>query len=217
VSKRPMSPALRAAAVILAAGESRRLGRPKQLLPVHGEPLLRRVAAEVCGSLCSDVGVVVGEQASAVSACVAGLPVTVIVNPDWREGMASSIRHGVSWASGEACEGVVLVACDQPALMCSHVDRLVERWRSGPRIVASRYAGSLGVPAVFSRELFVSLLSLRGRGGAKSLIAAEDNVAWVDWPEGELDIDTPADAARLAMTSPRFLGSGSGGTPFRIR
>jgi molybdenum cofactor cytidylyltransferase len=159
--------------------------------------MLRRIAREVCRSECVGVGVVVGDESPEVRRCVEGLPVTTVVNPDWREGMASSIQRGISWVSGQACEAVVLIVCDQPSLTKAHVDELIERWRSGARIAASRYADTLGVPAVFSRELFASLLSLRGQSGAKGLIRAERDVAVIDWPEGAMDIDTPADAARL--------------------
>ncbi|MGD0530446.1 MAG: NTP transferase domain-containing protein, partial [Polyangiaceae bacterium] len=84
---------MKVAAVLLAAGDSRRLGRAKQLLPYRGTPLLRRLASEACASRC-DVGVVIHERNGAVEACLDGLPVHVIGNPEWAEGMASSIRRG---------------------------------------------------------------------------------------------------------------------------
>jgi molybdenum cofactor cytidylyltransferase len=136
------------------------------------------------------VAVVVQENDAAVVACLEGLPVTVIPNPGWAEGIASSIRRGVEWATRQASDAVLLLVCDQPALDAAHIDRLLSRYGTGARVVASSYADSLGVPALFGRELFGALLSVRGSTGAKRVIR-------VDWPEGVLDVDTPEDAARL--------------------
>jgi molybdenum cofactor cytidylyltransferase len=189
---------MRIAAVVLAAGESRRLGTPKQLLSYRGQPLLRAIAREACGSRCDDVAVVVRENDTAIAACLEGLPVTVVANPGWAEGIASSIRRGVEWATRQGAGAVLLLVCDQPALNAAHIDRLVSRYGAGARVVASRYADSLGVPALFGRELFGALLSVRGSTGAKRVIRDEKYAVAVDWPEGVLDVDTPADAARMA-------------------
>jgi CTP:molybdopterin cytidylyltransferase MocA len=188
---------VRTAAVILAAGESRRLGRPKQLLRYRGKPLLRTLAMEACASRCDGIGVVVRGGDPAIDACLEGLPVHVLVNPAWAEGMASSIRVGVTWADREGYDGVGLLLSDQFALTASHVDALAGACRPGTAIVASRYGGALGVPALFVRAVFPALLALRGAGGAKAVIRAARRVVAVDWPEGSLDVDTPEDAARL--------------------
>jgi CTP:molybdopterin cytidylyltransferase MocA len=185
------------AAVLLAAGESRRLGRPKQLLPHGGQPLLRVLATEIVSSQCESTAVVLSGRDPAVRACLEGLPVAILVNAESAEGMASSIRRGVAWASRERADGVLLMVCDQPALTREHVDRLLDARSAGTRIVASRYEGGLGVPALFSREMFGALLALRGDMGARKLIQAEEGVLAVDWPAGAVDIDTPEDAAAL--------------------
>jgi molybdenum cofactor cytidylyltransferase len=143
------------------------------------------------------VAVVVQENDAAVVACLEGLPVTVIPNPGWAEGIASSIRRGVEWATRQASDAVLLLVCDQPALDAAHIDRLLSRYGTGARVVASSYADSLGVPALFGRELFGALLSVRGSTGAKQVIRDERDAVAVDWPEGVLDVDTPEDAARL--------------------
>jgi molybdenum cofactor cytidylyltransferase len=155
------------------------------------------LASEVCASACDRVAVVVREGDPAVEACLEGLPVNVLVNPDWVEGMASSVRRGVAWADRQACDGALLLVCDQPALTATHVDALLRAHANGARIVASRYGGTLGVPALFSRAMFDALLELRGPAGARRLIRAGEGVIAVDWPEGVLDVDTAEDAARL--------------------
>jgi CTP:molybdopterin cytidylyltransferase MocA len=188
---------MKVAALLLAAGESRRLGRAKQLLAYRGRPLLRALAIEACASRCDAVGVVIQERNAAIEACLDGLPVHVIANPEWPEGMASSIRRGARWADCAGFDAVVLLVCDQPALTAAHVDALLDASRSGARVVASRYGRALGVPALFTRGVMPSLLRLRGDVGARSLIRVEAHVTAVDWPEGAFDVDTAADAARL--------------------
>jgi len=183
-----------AAAVILAAGESRRLGRPKQLLPVRGVPLLRAIAIEACASSCARVFVVLGARESAIRPCLDGLRVAIVDNPEWTEGIASSVRHGVAAAIRDGSSAVVLLTCDQPALTASHVDALLAC--PARDAVASRYAGTVGVPARFDRRLFPALLALRGDAGAKRILRARE-VAAIDWPEGARDIDTPADVEAL--------------------
>lgn len=189
---------------MLAAGSSSRLGRPKQLLPYMGQPLLRAVASEACASRCAPVGVVVRVDDAAARAALAGLSVTFITNTDSAEGIASSIRAAVAWAAhDEQCDGVVLLACDQPALRSEHVDALVARAAADAlahtraHAVASHYADIIGIPAFFPRSLFRALAALRGASGARELLRAEPTVLIVDWPEGAFDVDTPQDAARL--------------------
>lgn len=188
-------------AVILAAGGSRRLGRAKQLLLHHDQPLLRAIAAQVCASSCARAAVVLGADADVIRGAVAGLALEVLTNPTWEEGMASSIRCGVAWAEG--CAALVLLVCDQPRLSADHVDRLAAAWRAsaaqqdGGCIIASRYAGVLGVPALFPRRTFAALRALRGGQGARELLRGGEPVIAVDWPDGAADVDTPQDAARL--------------------
>ena len=183
------------AGVVLAAGASTRLGQPKQLLPFRGRPLVR-LAAEEALAVCGRVAVVVGASRDAVVKALAGAPVTVVDNPDWAEGMASSIVAGVAWASHAACAAVLLLACDQPHVHASHLAGLVSAWRRTGRPAASSYDGTLGVPAVFPAACFTRLLALRGAAGARRILVEADAQP-VAWPEGAFDIDTPEDALRL--------------------
>jgi CTP:molybdopterin cytidylyltransferase MocA len=183
-------------AVVLAAGASRRLGRPKQLVVHRGRTLVRAAVEEALASSCNRVGVVLGARAHAISAAMSGLDVDVVVNRAWREGVASSIRAGVSWARQRECAAALFVLCDQPALTSAHLDRLAQAHEGGAPIVASRYGDVLGVPALFDRAELPALLELRGDEGAKRVIH-ERGALGIDWPEGGRDIDTQDDVAWL--------------------
>lgn len=182
------------AAVVLAAGGSRRLGHPKQLLLHDGRSLVRRTVEAALAAGCAPVVVVLGAHPEAVRAALAGLDVAFSVNPRWRDGMASSIRCGVERLSAE--EGVraaLLLVCDQPRLTAAVLGRLIAEFDGAAgRRVACRYADTVGVPALFERSLFGELLGLTGDRGAKALLQADpERLRVVPWPEGELDVDEP--------------------------
>jgi molybdenum cofactor cytidylyltransferase len=185
-------------AVVLAAGASRRLGRPKQLVPFRGRPLLRAVVEQALGSRCDAVLVVLGANAEAIAFVLEGLAVDVVSNPEWHEGLAASIRCGIQAAERRAWRGALLLPCDQPGLTATHLDRLVEAHATGATLVASRYDGTLGVPALFDRRWFAALGALRGDEGAKHIIRRAADVAVVDFAAGAFDLDTEHDVARIA-------------------
>ncbi len=179
------------ACAILAAGASHRLGRPKQLLPIDGMPLVRRLVERLASPVLDAIGVVVGAHAGEVIAALDGSDVSRVVNGAWSEGMASSIRAAVAWASDH--DALVLAVVDQPHLDAAHVERLVARWRTGAPIVASAYAGTLGAPALFDASCFPALAALHGDRGAAALVRSREDAARIDWPEGGVDLDTVAD------------------------
>lgn len=187
------------AGVILAAGASTRLGSPKQLAEVGGERLLERAVRIAQAAGLSPIIVVLGARALDVQAACRLTGVHVVINQEWTEGMASSVRLGVL-AAGEAAEGLVLMTCDQPAANASHLHSLVERGGTDG-VVGSHYAGRNGVPAYFPRSRFVELVDLRGDTGARAML---EEAPAVELPGGELDVDTP-EALELARL--RFGGS----------
>jgi molybdenum cofactor cytidylyltransferase len=183
-------------AVLLAAGASSRLGEPKQLLKSKGLSLLRHAAVTACASRASEVIIVLGYEAPRMRSELAGLPVLVLENPLWREGISSSIRLAVSSLSADS-EGVLLMVCDQPRLSSLHLNALIDAFdRSAGRPVASAYRGSTGVPALFPRRLFTELLLLGGDRGAKGVLYTHaEELITIQWADGALDVDTDADVS----------------------
>jgi len=201
-------------AVILAAGGSSRLGQPKQLLIFRGETLVGRAVQAAAG--CEPILVVVGENREAIkraldirdsriSSCSRlelGARPAIIENGEWRRGVGTSIRRGLEQLPNFV-EAAVLLTCDQPYLDASIVSQLIAaQAETGKPIVASSYADTLGVPALFDRSYFDALLALADDSGAKSLIAARpDDVAAISFEKGAIDIDTPEDFQRLIAQS----------------
>ena len=171
-------------AAILAAGASSRLGRPKQLELVDGEPLLRRTARVVLAARIARCAVVLGAHREQVAPTLAGLDVDVVDNAGWAEGMASSVRAAAAWADARAADALLLVVCDQTELATPHLDALLAL--AGARAVASGYSGTAGVPAVFPRAMFAALAALTGDRGARGLLG---DAIVVPWEPGARDLD----------------------------
>jgi molybdenum cofactor cytidylyltransferase len=192
-------------AVVLAAGGSTRLGQAKQLLTFpDGETLVHSAVRVAREGGCEIVCVVTGEGHEQVAQAVADLCPVIICNENWTRGIGSSIRLGVTQLRNVCA--IVLFACDQPALDGAVVRALIkQREQTGHAIVASHYADTLGVPALFDRSCFADLERLPDGSGAKGLIEAEPaRVAKVEFPSGELDLDSPENlqAWRRAQRSP---------------
>ncbi len=180
------------AAVVLAAGASRRLGRAKQSLEIGGETLLERAVRVAVEAELEPVIVVVRTADVALELCGCDLVVNALAD----EGMASSIRAGVTRAQELGVAGVVVMACDQVALRAEHLRDLCGEV---DRVAGSGYAGKVGIPAYFPAEKFLGLMELRGDVGARELLLGAAVVA--DEALG-LDVDTEADVERAR----RMLG-----------
>ncbi len=185
--------------VLLAAGASTRMGEPKQLIEVGGAPLIVRSVQTALESAAWPVVVVLGAYTEKIRPRLARLPVLIAENPAWAEGMASSLRTGVDTLRtfSRALDGALLAVADQPAFSADVIARLVAaRRETGRGIVAARYAGRLGVPALFGREHFAALTALTGEEGARHFLAAHASTTEaVDMPELAVDLDTPEDLA----------------------
>jgi molybdenum cofactor cytidylyltransferase len=187
-------------AVILAAGASRRLGEPKQLVRLNGETLIHRMARTAL-ECCHPVVVILGSGWEKIRAELSDLDVCCVRNLDWEEGMASSLRTAVTAIPLEAQAALFLV-CDQPAVDHALLTSMMALHHGHPwRRIACGYAGTRGIPAILPRADFDALLELRGDRGAKPLLQAE-GVLEVGFPAGDLDLDRPEDLARLSFGLP---------------
>ena len=188
-------------AVILAAGSSSRMGRPKQTLQFENESLLRRSAVAALDAGCSPVIVVTGANAEVSRQELEGLTVREIWNPKWKTGMGSSIAAGIRDLLDKDPDvtAAVIMLCDQPYVDADVISRLVSSHRLARHtVIGSKYAGGFGVPALFTRSLFGELSELEGTSGAKAVISRHAREThFIAFPEGEIDIDTPDDYVRL--------------------
>ena len=189
--------------IILAAGGSSRLGKPKQLLQFEGKTLLRRAADAMIASLCNPVVVVLGAESEKTAAAIAGLPVHVCFNDDWETGMGSSIRKGINEMLRVApnISAVVIMLCDQPLITTENINELAAKFAATQNsIIASRYNGVSGVPALFSSEMFDALSQIEGDKGARDLIRERmASIETIEMREAAVDIDTPGDAELLEV------------------
>lgn len=191
------------AAIVLAAGASRRLGQPKQLVMFDGETLLGRTIRLASESGAAPVIVVLGANHERISRAVTMDNVTPVINDHWEQGISSSIHAGLTalTAADSNVNGAMILACDQPRLTSDHLRALLEAFANQPSpcIVSSSYLGVLGIPAIFSRAIFSELFALRGDKGARSLLLNPPcPLIAVPFSGGELDIDSPEDLAELA-------------------
>ncbi|HEY0178279.1 MAG TPA: nucleotidyltransferase family protein [Dokdonella sp.] len=182
------------AAIVLAGGASRRLGRAKQLVEIDGEPLLRRVVRALLATEPLDCVVVLGHDAARMRAAVRGLAARCVVADGHAHGMSASLRAGVA-AVDARCAGALIALTDQPALDATHLRALRDAWRRAPeRAVASAYAGVRGVPAVLPRAWFEEIATLRGDVGARELLRSPDRaVIEIAAPALARDVDTIED------------------------
>ncbi|WP_161888069.1 nucleotidyltransferase family protein [Pontibacter russatus] len=190
--------------VILAAGASARMGEPKQELLYKGETLLQHAVNAALATNCQPVIVVLGANTNLYMPEEASKSVATVHNPDWQEGMSSSIRCGLSalLTAAPHTEGVILMVCDQPFVKASLLNSLIHtKESSGKGIVACQYKDTLGTPVLFSKDYFDELLYLRGKEGAKKLLFRHnEDVADMPFALGAIDIDTPEDYALLRRT-----------------
>ena len=188
---------LRFGAVILAAGASTRMGTPKQLLELDGKPLVVRAVEAALASPAWPVVVVLGAHEEKIRPALARLPVLIAENPAWAEGMAASIRTGVTTFRqfSRALDAALIALCDQPAFSTAVIAQLVAaQGTTGRSIVAAHYSGRNGAPALFMREHFPTLVALTGEEGARALLNGDlTQVAAVDLPSLAFDLDTPGD------------------------
>ncbi|MGB6193781.1 MAG: nucleotidyltransferase family protein [Terracidiphilus sp.] len=189
-------------AIILAAGGSRRLGQPKQLLSFEGESLLERSLRLAREAGAAPVLAVLGANFASICGAVGFENAIPVLNDQWENGIASSIHAGLNEAEVRAPEhaGVLVMTCDQPRLTAEHLVNLLKAFQEhgAVSIIASEYASTKGIPAVFPRSVFHALRALQGDKGARSLFTkATCPVLALPFEGGEIDIDLPTDLVEL--------------------
>lgn len=196
------------AGVLLAAGGSRRLGSPKQLLKMNGVTLVEHAARQLLDAGCSPVLVVVGADSIIVRDAVAMLPIKCVENTDWERGMGTSIACAVVAMNDvrfAAIRAVLIATCDMPTVSVDHFVSLVTMSEQGAQRVASAYVGPdggpvRGIPAVLPRADWPALAALDGDQGARALLRDSQTLT-VSLRHGSFDIDTPADVAAWRAAS----------------
>jgi len=187
--------------IILAAGGSSRLnGEPKQLLEFQGKTFLRRSAEIAVAANFHSTVVVLGTNSENLGKEIEDLPVRIAVNENWASGMSSSIKTGLAeLIKDENLEAVVIMLCDQPLVTTKTLGNLCEVFaKTGKPIVACEYENTVGVPALFSSDIFEELMNLHEFEGAKKIIEKyEGKTVLVAAPEAALDVDTLGDYEKL--------------------
>lgn len=191
---------MKVSGVILAAGRSTRLGRPKQLLELEGRPLVRIVAERALASRLTDVAIVTGAHAEAVEAAVADLPVRVVRNPAFAEGQSTSVRAGLAQVPLDA-DAVLFLLGDQPEVSSAAIDAVIGAFAErGMAIVQAMYGGRPAHPVLFAWDLFGELAQVTGDEGGRAVVQRHrERVARVTVSDGPPpgDVDTDEDWAAL--------------------
>ena len=185
--------------LILAAGNSSRLGSPKQLIEFEGKTLIERII-ETALSISEEVLIVLGGNSELILPKLERFKDTIstVFNPDWQEGMGTSIRFGVEKLAKKS-DIILILLSDQPFISKVLLQNMLQTYASSQNsIVACVYNNALGVPMLFDKSVFPVLLKLGGDKGAKSFLHLYENkISLVEFPEGIIDIDTLEDVENL--------------------
>lgn len=182
--------------VILAAGQSKRLGQPKQLLTL-GEKTLLQHTIDSALKLKFPVFVVLGANEKNIRQSIQHENIHIIINDEWEEGMASSIRKGISALKQlyMQTDGIIILVCDQPFIETSVLEILInEQKNNDVKAIACSYSNKLGTPALFHKSLFSELMELKGDIGARQILKKhKEEIASIEFKNGKWDIDTLED------------------------
>lgn len=206
-------PRMKVAAIILAAGQSSRLRRPKQLVPFRGFTLIKNAVYAALFSQCEWVMVIIGAFHLRVRRELRYLDVDVVRSSLWHRGMGATLKSGVEFAmsSQPELDGFLFLLCDQPFLSEDHIDDMVKAFNDGHRLVASRFADTFGVPALIGKEYAEELLAMDDKQGAKHFLTKyTTSLKLIDFNGGEVDVDTPSDVEALRhIDLKQFSSAGS--------
>jgi molybdenum cofactor cytidylyltransferase len=186
-------------AVILSAGESSRMGRPKALLPVDGVRFIEKIVTALRSTRVGEIIAVLGHNAEEMREKINDLPVKIVVNPEYKQGQLSSlitaIRSIQSGENSQSVDGILVHLVDHPYINAKLVDLMIDRFEQTKKlIVVPRHQGRRGHPVIFSRALFPELLAAPVDQGAKTVVHAHrDQTLEIDTNDAgvTIDIDTP--------------------------
>lgn len=187
--------------IVLAAGGSSRLGQPKQLLKFRDKPLLQHILNQTQAFVFAVRVLVLGAHASEIKREIDPGNFKVIINDNWKEGIAASVRAGVTYSLETVpdLEHILFLLSDQPFVTNELIKKLAESHQTqGNGITASKYEDAVGVPAIFSKKFFRELRMLEGDRGAKVLMDKyPEKLATVPFSQGSIDLDKPEDYHKL--------------------
>jgi molybdenum cofactor cytidylyltransferase len=198
---------MKVAAIVLAAGRSTRMGAENKLLAnVGGTPIVRRVVEAALASQARPVFVVTGYQAQAVRSALAGLEIASAANPDYAQGLSSSLKAGLRALAAEA-DGALVLLGDMPRIAAADLDRMIAAFADagGAAIVVPVHAGRRGNPVLWPRACFAEMLQLEGDAGAGRLLAVHaDKVRSIEVGSDAIftDVDTPEALQSLRSREP---------------
>ncbi len=185
--------------IILAAGQSQRMGQPKQLLKIGEDSLIQHIVKVAGNTAYAPIVVVLGSNFEMIKKEITAYQVLPVYNPDWENGMGTSISTGIRAIRklNPNIRAVIILLVDQPLLKPNLLHDLETLYhQTTKKIIASKYNETIGVPALFDQSVFQELESLEGNTGAKKIIqkfVEKEEVAFVDFPEGRFDLDTQSD------------------------
>lgn len=198
-------PLPRIAAVVLAAGESRRMGNVNKLLAsIEGVPMVARAVDAALGAQTDGVFVVTGFEAGAVTQALGRRPVTLVHNADYADGLSTSLRHGIA-ALPASAEGAIVCLGDMPRVGAAHIRRLIDAFDGDCAACVPTFAERRGNPVLWARRLFPEIMTVGGDRGARGLMEIHAAaVRWVSMDDDAVlrDVDDPAS----------LLAAGGGGT-----
>ncbi len=185
-------------AAILAAGPGTRFGGIKPLVRLRGEPVLYGLVANAGSIVGQSITVVIGAHAREIAPALRQRAISIALNRNWEEGIASSVRTAVT-SSPPGSGALLLLLADQVAITADDLRRLHASWRRHPILIAAAlYQGAPGLPAIFPRWAFTDLLALRGDRNPRSVLRSNiDRVVRVPMSNAGIDLDTPEDLLRI--------------------
>lgn len=188
------------AILILAAGSSSRMGKPKQLLPFKNTTLLGWSIAQAKKSKANNIFCVLGANAEIIKKDISNYNIETIFNANFKDGLSSSIVAGTDYLATKNYDSVLIMLADQPNVGSDYLNKLIKTSEeNASKIIASNYIDKTGVPAIFTKEYFPDLLNLKGDKGAKDFLNNHQSKIIKLKPFNLVDIDTIEDYKKLML------------------